>query len=99
MEPLGRFMPERSSNSSKRSLSSAMSMVSAEEPRMGILFAARVFVSFMAVCPPKATTTPRGFSIFIMSITSSGDRGSKYSLSPVSKSVETVSGLLLTITT
>ena len=39
----------RSSSSSKRSRSSAMSMVSAEEPRIGILLAARVFVSLIAV--------------------------------------------------
>ena len=66
---------------------------------MGMLWAARVLVSLMAVWPPKATTTPMGFSILMMSSTSSGDRGSKYSRSPVSKSVDTVSGLLLMMTT
>ena len=97
--PFGRLMPERSSSSSKRSRSSAMSMVSAEEPKIGTLFWAKVLVSLMAVWPPKATTTPMGFSMWMMSITSSGDRGSKYSRSAVSKSVETVSGLLLMMTT
>ena len=50
----------------------------------------------MAVWPPNWTTQPSGFSVAMMLSTLSGVRGSKYSRSPVSKSVETVSGLLLT---
>ena len=41
---------------------------------------------------------PTGCSVAMMWSTLSGVRGSKYSRSPVSKSVETVSGLLLTMT-
>ena len=58
-----------------------------------------ILVSLIAVCPPNATTTPYGFSVLSMLSTSSSVKGSKYSLSAVSKSVETVSGLLLTMTT
>jgi len=55
------------------------------------------FVSFMAVCPPNCTIAPNGFSLSTIPAMSSFVRGSKYSLSAVSKSVETVSGLLFTI--
>ena len=55
--------------------------------------------SLIAVCPPNAATTPTGFSVAITPSTSSAVSGSKYRRSAVSKSVETVSGLLLIITT
>ena len=54
------------------------------------------FASLMAVWPPNWTTQASGFSVAMMLSTLSGFRGSKYRRSPVSKSVETVSGLLLT---
>src|SRR5699024_1284610 len=54
-------------------------------------------VSLIAVCPPNCTTAPSGFSNSTIFSTSSGVNGSKYNLSAISKSVETVSGLLLTI--
>ena len=74
-------------------------MLSAGVPRIGTPFSVRHLVSLIAVCPPKATTAPTGFSTRMMSSTSSGVSGSKYSRSAVLKSVDTVSGLLLTITT
>ena len=49
----------------------------------------------MAVCPPNCTTTPSGFVWSMMFSTSSTVSGSKNRASEVSKSVETVSGLLL----
>ena len=59
-----------------------------------------VLVSLMAVCPPKGRPPPHAASpVAITPSTSSGVSGSKYSRSAVSKSVETVSGLLLIITT
>jgi len=53
--------------------------------------------SFIAVCPPNCNITPSGFSFSIIFNTSSSVIGSKYSLSEISKSVLTVSGLLLII--
>ena len=47
------------------------------------------------VCPPSWTMMPRGFSRWRISSTSSRVSGSKYSLSLMSKSVETVSGFEL----
>ena len=82
--PAARLMWNRSSSSSNRSRSSAMSMDSALVPMMVTPWLSRNFVSLMAVCPPKATTTPTGFSTAMMCITSSGYRGSKYSRSAVS---------------
>ena len=77
-------MPKLSRSSSKRSLSSAISMLSAEVPRILTPFLSRICVSFIAVWPPKATTTPTGFSTSMMFMTSSGVSGSKYSLSLMS---------------
>ena len=77
-------MEKRSSSSSNRSRSSAMSMDSAEVPMMRTPWLSRYWVSLMAVWPPKATTTPMGFSTAQMCITSSGHNGSKYSRSAVS---------------
>ena len=74
-------------------------MLSAEVPKIAMPCRSKNWVSLMAVCPPKATTTPTGFSTAMTFMTSSGVSGSKYSRSAVSKSVETVSGLLLMITT
>ena len=52
----------------------------------------------MAVCPPNCTMAKSGFSAAATPVTSSGVSGSKYRRSAVSKSVDTVSGLLLMIT-
>ena len=49
----------------------------------------------MAVCPPNCSRMPWALSLRSISETASSVSGSKYSLSLVSKSVETVSGLLL----
>ncbi len=49
----------------------------------------------IAVWPPNWTMTPSGISFSMTFITSSIVSGSKYSRSEVSKSVDTVSGLLL----
>ena len=92
-------------NASNRSLSDAMSMASAEDPKMGILIASNCWDKFIAVCPPNCTTlggytSLSGDSIFSLSRISntlSISSGSKYSLELVSKSVDTVSGLELTI--
>ena len=51
----------------------------------------------MAVCPPNCTMAPSGFSKRTILSTSSGVNGSKYKRSAISKSVDTVSGLLFTI--
>ena len=64
---------------------------------MGTPMSVRALASLMAVCPPNWTTAPQGFSCSTMFCTSSAVRGSKYSLSATSKSVDTVSGLLLTM--
>ena len=53
--------------------------------------------SLSGVWPPNCTITPSGFSTLRISSTSSRVSGSKYSRSEVSKSVETVSGLQLTM--
>ena len=81
--------------SSKRSRSSAASTPSAEVPRICTPISVSALASLMAVCPPNWTTAPQGFSSSTMFCTSSAVSGSKYSLSATSKSVETVSGLLL----
>ena len=54
-----------------------MSIDSALVPRILIPFLSRNLVSFIAVCPPNATTTPIGFSALITFITSSFVSGSK----------------------
>ena len=73
------------------------STFSAVVPRIGTPIFIRLSVSLIAVCPPNCTTAPSGFSMSTMLSTSSGVSGSKYSLSAISKSVLTVSGLLLTM--
>ena len=82
---------------SKSSRSSAASTSSALVPRIGTPIFIKASVSLIAVCPPNCTTAPSGFSMFTMLSTSSAVNGSKYNLSAISKSVETVSGLLFTI--
>ena len=62
---------------------------------MGTPMSVRAWASLMAVWPPNCTTAPQGFSSSTTASTSSAVRGSKYSLSATSKSVDTVSGLLL----
>ena len=49
-----------------------MSMDSALVPRIWTPWLSKYWVSLMAVWPPKATTTPTGFSTAMMCITSSG---------------------------
>ena len=88
-------MLQRSSSSSKRSRSSASSMASAGVPRMGRPISSMCLASLMAVCPPNCTTQASGFSVAMMLSTLSGFSGSKYRRSPVSKSVETVSGVVV----
>ena len=70
-------------------------MASGEVPRIGTPAASSAFVSCSGVWPPSCTTTPRGCSSRTISSTSSKVSGSKYSLSEMSKSVETVSGFEL----
>jgi len=84
-----------SSRLSNLSLSSARSISSTDVPR--ILMPARCSfpARLMGVCPPNCTITPSGFSFSSTFSTSSASRGSKYRRSAVSKSVLTVSGLLL----
>ncbi len=64
---------------------------------MGTPLASRSRASLSGVWPPYWTMTPCGFSRSTISSTSSRVSGSKYSRSEVSKSVETVSGLQLTM--
>ena len=72
-----------------------MSMLSTDVPRIFTPRSANGPAKLMAVCPPNCAITPTGFSLRTISITSSTVNGSKYKLSDVSKSVLTVSGLLL----
>ncbi len=51
-------MCKLSKSSSKRSLSSAASILSAGVPNILTPFASKNLVSLIAVCPPNATTTP-----------------------------------------
>ena len=53
---------------------------------------------FTAVWPPSWSTMPYGFSKSKISNIASRSSGSKYNLSDASKSVDTVSGLLLITT-
>jgi hypothetical protein len=61
---------------------------------MGTPMSVRALASLMAVRPPNGPPPP-GLLRSTTASTSSGVRGSKYSLSATTKSVETVSGLLL----
>ena len=91
----GWVTPRRRASASNRSRSSATSMESGGVPRMGTPAASSGLVSRSGVWPPSWTTTPFGRSQRTISITSSKVSGSKYSLSEMSKSVDTVSGLEL----
>ena len=95
--PLGRGILTAVKSSSKRSLSSALSILSTLEPIIFIPHLANGPAKLIAVCPPNCTITPSGCSRSITFKTSSKVKGSKYNLSEVSKSVLTVSGLLLII--
>ena len=97
VEPLGRSIWHFSRISSNLSLSSAASTSSASVPKILTPISVSALVSLMAVCPPNCTMAPSGFSISTMLSTSSAVNGSKYKRSAISKSVDTVSGLLLTI--
>ena len=61
-----------------------MSIMSGEVPMIGTPFFARSRASFSGVCPPYWTMTPKGFSTWTISSTSSSVSGSKYSRSDVS---------------
>ena len=97
VEPRGRSIWHFSRISSNLSLSSAASTSSAEVPKILTPISINALVSLIAVCPPNWTIAPSGFSISTIFSTSSGVNGSKYKRSAISKSVLTVSGLLLTI--
>ena len=72
-----------------------MSIASGDVPRSARPRASSPRVSLSGVCPPSCTITPIGCSRSTISSTSSSVSGSKYSLSEMSKSVETVSGFEL----
>ena len=72
-----------------------MSIESGDVPRIVTPAASSPRVSLSGVWPPSCTITPSGCSRSTISSTSSSVSGSKYSLSDVSKSVETVSGFEL----
>ena len=96
--PLGGcVMPSSRVIASKRRRSSAVSIASGDVPRMRTPAASSGRVSLSGVCPPSCTITPIGCSRATISRTSSSASGSKYSLSEISKSVETVSGFELTM--
>src|SRR5947199_319296 len=78
--------------------SSAVSMLSGVVPRI-VACSDSPLTRLFAVCPPTLTTTPRGRSLSNMSKTRSRLSSSKYSLSSISKSVDTVSGMQFIIMT
>ena len=99
-------MDTRARNSSNSWRSEAVSMERAVEPSIGMSALSRDWERLIAVCPPNCTiaagktisfssVTMASFSR--MSRTLSSSSGSKYRRSLVSKSVETVSGLELTM--
>ena len=69
-------------------LSSAISIEFREVPKIFIPSLTKCLARFKGVCPPNCNIKPRRFpflfSTFIISITSSGVKGSKYNLSEVS---------------
>ena len=104
--PGGCGMPSPVRKRSKRLRSSARSMASADDPRIGCADAVSGPARLIAVCPPNcriegtasrspSAPPPAPASFSSMSSADSSSSGSKYSRSDVSKSVETVSGLLL----
>jgi len=97
VEPAGLGIPASSIIASNLFLSSAASTISADVPKILTPISEIALINFIAVCPPNWQITPSGFSFSIISLTSSDVNGSKYNLSDVSKSVETVSGLLFAI--
>ena len=84
----GCLSPSFCNSAWKRSRSSAMSMASAEVPRIGMPASSSAWLSFSGVCPPYCTmqpsTLPFCCSRRISAITSSANSGSKYSRSEVS---------------
>ena len=89
--------PSCSTSSENLLLSSARSIESGLVPMIGTPARSRPTARLSGVWPPSCTMTPSGLSRSTMASTSSWVSGSKYSLSEVSKSVETVSGLELTM--
>ena len=83
------------------SLSSHRSIDSNDVPKILIPSLLSFSDNFKGVCPPSWTITPNKslceFSERQISRTDSRSNGSKYNLSEISKSVETVSGLQLTM--
>jgi hypothetical protein len=73
-------------------------MASTDEPSTATPLSASGSARLMEVWPPNWTTAPATPSVRAIASTASRSSGSKYSLSEVSKSVETVSGLELAIT-
>ena len=77
---------------------SAASMLDTDVPRMAMPRRSSGVARLIAVCPPNCTTAPTARSSAITAATASSSSGSKYRRVLQSKSVLTVSGLLLTIT-
>ena len=73
----------RDKSFSKDSLFSAFSIASQSVPMIVTPLDSRGSARFTAVCPPSEAITPSGRSSSITFITSSTQRGSKYSLSEV----------------
>ena len=97
--PLGGCCSSNSATTlENRSRSSAASIESTLVPISGAPASASPRARLSGVWPPNCTITPRGVIRSTMLSTSSRVRGSKNSMSEVSKSVDTVSGLLLIIT-
>ena len=97
IRPAGRGISSFVKRSSNFSRSSALSIPATDVPNTLTPRAAKGAAKLMAVCPPNWQITPTGFSLSMTAMTSSTVNGSKYRLSEVSKSVLTVSGLLLII--
>ena len=103
MPPCGWGIPSRSTRPAKRVRSSARSMVSRDRPGRSTPSATRALARFRGVWPPNWTSagsgaSPARVSAWMTSSTLSASSGSKYSREEASKSVDTVSGLELTMT-
>ncbi len=97
-KPRGRATPSFSSTASNFSRSSARSSERRSLPTIAMPRALSWSARLIAVWPPKASITPRAFVARATASTSSAPGGSNTSTSETSKSVETVSGLLLMTT-
>ena len=97
MSPTGCGTPIASSASANRRRSSARSIASTDEPRIATPWADSGSARLIAVWPPNCTTAPATSSVRATAAAEEASSGSKYRRSDVSKSVETVSGLELTM--